>query len=115
MTSKNIVIIGAGPVGIGMPAQRVILILVELAGEIKMAHPEKHVTIVHAGRLPISEAFPDSFRERAVNSIKNHGVELLLNEKVDMSSLGTSDQIKLKSGKTLLADLIVISVRENPI
>jgi hypothetical protein len=60
-----------------------------------MAHPEKHVTIVHGGRLPISEAFPDSFRQKTVNSIKDHGVELLLNEKVDTTSLGTSGQLKL--------------------
>lgn len=75
-----------------------------------MAHPEKHVTIIHAGKLPISDAFPDSFREKAVNSIKEHGVELLLNEKVDTTTLGTSNQLKLKSGKTLRADLIVLSV-----
>jgi NADH dehydrogenase FAD-containing subunit len=75
-----------------------------------MAHPEKHVTIVHASRLPISYAFPDSFREKAVNSLKEHGVEILLNEKVDIGSIGTTGDIKLQSGKTLPADLVVISV-----
>jgi len=74
-----------------------------------MAHPEKHVTIVHAARLPISDVFPDFFREKAVASLKQHGVEILLNEKVDTKSLGTSGEIKLKSGKVLSADLIVIS------
>jgi apoptosis-inducing factor 2 len=108
--AKNIVIVGAGPVGVGMLVLRPPSNLVELSGEIKMAHPEKHVTIVHAGRLPISDAFPDSFREKTVNSIKGHGVELLLNEKVDTTSLGASGQLKLKSGKTLPADLIVFSV-----
>jgi apoptosis-inducing factor 2 len=108
--AKNIVIVGAGPVGIGIPVFTQPSDLVELSGEIKMAHPEKHVTILHAGRLPISDAFPDFFREKAVNSIKEHGVELLLNEKVDTTTLGTSGQLKLKSGKTLPADLIVLSV-----
>jgi hypothetical protein len=76
-----------------------------------MAHPDKHVTILHAARLPISDAFPDYFREKTVASLKEHGVEILLNEKVDTDSLGTSGKIKLKSGKVLSADLIVTPFR----
>ena len=83
--------------------------MLELSGEIKTAHPEKHITIVHASRLPISDAFPDTFREKTVAALKDHGVDILLNEKAIVESGNTSGELKLKSGKTLSADLIVIS------
>lgn len=73
-----------------------------------MAHPDKNVTIVHAARLPVSDAFPDYFREKAVTSIEEHGVKIILNEKVDTDSVGERGEVQLKSGKTLPADLVVL-------
>jgi hypothetical protein len=73
-----------------------------------MAHPHKNVTIVHGARLPVSDAFPDYFREKAVASIEEHGAKIILNEKVDIESVGEKGEVQLKSGKTLLADLVVL-------
>lgn len=111
-SAKNIVIIGAGPVGIGICSLQYPTHFVELSGEIKMAHPDKNVTIVHGGRLPVSDAFPDYFREKAVASIEEHGVKIILNEKVDIDSIGGKGEITLMSGKTLPADLVVLSILE---
>jgi NADH dehydrogenase FAD-containing subunit len=79
----------------------------ELSGEIKMAHPNKKVTIVHGARLPVSDHFPDYFREKAVKSLEEHGVDIILNEKIDIESAGKNGLVKLSFGKTLPADLVV--------
>jgi len=79
----------------------------ELSGEIKMAHPNKNVTIVHGARLPVSDHFPEYFREKAVKSLEEHGVNIILNEKIDIESAGKNGVVKLSSGKTLPADLVV--------
>lgn len=78
-----------------------------------MAHPEKNVTIVHAGRLPISDAFPDYFREKVVAMLGEFGIKIILNEKVDTESLSEKGGVFLKSGKTLPADLVVCSILVN--
>lgn len=72
-----------------------------------MAHPSKKVTIVHGARLPVSDHYPDYFREKAVKSLEEHGVDLVLNEKIDVESAGKNGVVKLSSGKTLPADLVV--------
>jgi NADH dehydrogenase FAD-containing subunit len=74
-----------------------------------MAHPTKNVTIVHGARLPVSDHFPDYFREKALKSLQDHGVDIILNEKIDIDSAGKNGVVKLTSGKALPADLLVRS------
>ena len=81
----------------------------EMSGEIKMAHPNTNVSIVHAGRLPVSDEFPDSFRKKALQALQDDGVKLILNEKVNLDTIGEKGQVRLSSGKTLPADLVVVS------
>jgi NADH dehydrogenase FAD-containing subunit len=72
-----------------------------------MAHPETNVTIVHGARLPISDAFPEYFRTKVVATLGEFGVKIILNEKVDIASLSKKGGVRLKSGKTLPADVVV--------
>ena len=74
----------------------------ELSGEIKMAHPTKNVIIVYGARLPISDHFPDYFRGKALKSLEEYGVDIILND-----SAGKNGVAKLTSGKTWHADLVV--------
>jgi NADH dehydrogenase FAD-containing subunit len=78
-----------------------------MSGEIKMAHPDTNVTIVHGARLPVSDEFPDYFREKIVASLEEHGINIILNERVDVNNVGKKGEIRLTSGKTLSADLVV--------
>jgi NADH dehydrogenase FAD-containing subunit len=86
---------------------------IELSGEIKMANPKANVTIVHGGNLPISDAFPDNFRQKAVTTLKEHGIDIILNELVDLSTINGSKTVTLKSGKSLPADLVVLPSFDN--
>jgi NADH dehydrogenase FAD-containing subunit len=75
-----------------------------------MVNPKANVTIVHGANLPISDAFPDYFRQKAVTTLKEHGIDIILNEFVDLTTINNaSKSVTLKSGKTLAADLVVLS------
>jgi len=80
-----------------------------MSGEIKMAHPDTNVTIVHGDRLPLSDHFPDYFRQKVVETLKKHDIEIVLGEKVDLNDIPQNGSIKLQSGKSLSADLVVSS------
>jgi NADH dehydrogenase FAD-containing subunit len=107
-SAKSVVIVGAGAVGIGGYLNFSLLILTELSGEIKMVNPEIKITIVHSERLPLSHHYPDHFRTKLVDVLKQHDVELLLNEKADMVNNSNSGTVPLQSGKTLAADAVVL-------
>jgi apoptosis-inducing factor 2 len=76
-----------------------------------MVNPKAKVTIVHGANLPVSDAFPDYFREKVVTTLKEHGIDIILNELVDLSTVNTgSKTVTLKSGKTLSTDLLVLTL-----
>lgn len=76
-----------------------------------MAHPEINVTIVHGARLPLSDAFPEYFREKVVAMLGEFGVKIILNEKVNTESLSEKGGVRLKSGKTMPADIVVCPIK----
>lgn len=84
------------------------VLTVELSGEIKMAHPDKNVTIIHGGKLPTSSVYPDHFREKVIGTLKKYGVDIILNEQVDLSNMD-GNTVHLSSGKIMNADVVVIS------
>jgi NADPH-dependent 2,4-dienoyl-CoA reductase/sulfur reductase-like enzyme len=71
-----------------------------------MAHPNKNVTIIHGGKLPTSSLYPDYFREKVIGTLKKHGVDIILNEQVDLSKLD-GKSVHLSSGKVMTADVVV--------
>jgi len=85
------------------------MLTVELSGEIKMAHPDKNVTIIHGGKLPTSSIYPEHFREKTIGMLKKYGVEIILNEHVDLSKMD-GKTVHLSSGKIMNADVVVLSV-----
>jgi len=72
-----------------------------------MAHPETDVTIVHGARLPISDAYPEYFRQKIVDMLSKFGVKIILNEKANIENISEKGGVRLSSGKTLQADLVV--------
>jgi NADH dehydrogenase FAD-containing subunit len=72
-----------------------------------MVHPDTNVTIVHGARLPVSDEFPDYFREKLVASLEERNINIVLNEKADVDNIEGKSGVSLTSGKTLPADLVV--------
>ena len=57
----------------------------------------------------MSHHYPDSFRKKVLDGLKEKDIKMLLNEKAgDLDNLPSSGTIKLQSGTKLTADLIVL-------
>jgi len=82
------------------------MLTAELSGEIKMAHPNKKVTIIHGAKLPTSSIYPDHFREKVIGTLNKYGVDIILNEQVDLSKFD-GKTVHLSSGKVMSADVVV--------
>ncbi len=99
---KNIVIIGGGFIG------------VELADECKKGN-DVNISIVE--RLPhcLMLTFDEEFAGPAEEYLKEKGVKVLINEEVEeISGNGKVEKVKLKSGKTVDADAVIIGVGASP-
>ena len=80
--SKNIVVLGGGPVGI------------ELAGEIKAKHPNTNVTIVSgAPTLCANMGFPEGASNKLVDTLKSIGVHVVLGYPIDLGTHASDSHI----------------------
>ncbi|KAF9967795.1 Apoptosis-inducing factor 2 [Mortierella alpina] len=104
---KKIVVIGGGACG------------VEIAGEIKYAFPDKTVTLIHdMPALVDYPKFPDSFKNEARRYLEKQGVEVILNERVEIEGLSRENSVqradrtvRLKgSDRTIESDLQFFSI-----
>lgn len=68
-------------------------------------HPDKEVTIVHAGNKLLNDTYPDKYRDKVEKDLRNRKVELVLGDYVD--NLDQTGPVVTRSGKELDADLIV--------
>jgi len=75
-----------------------------------MLNPKIDVTIIQAGRLPLTDHYPDNFRQKIVNALKERGIQIILNEKADIDSINGAGRVHLQSGQTLSADLVVSNI-----
>jgi len=79
----------------------------EYAGEIRDCWPDKRITIVHGDKLLLNDAYPDSFRKTVARSIRKRDVNLILNDRVDNMSISNASIVTTRSGRKLIADLVV--------
>ncbi|KFH62658.1 hypothetical protein MVEG_12050 [Podila verticillata NRRL 6337] len=74
--SQSIVIVGGGACG------------TEFAGEIKYAYPDKYVALIHdQPSLVDYPRFPQNFKDKAREYLEKRGVEVILNERVEIEGL----------------------------
>lgn len=91
-SSESILIVGGGPSG------------VELAAEIAVDFPEKKVTIVHNGPR-LLEFVGQKAADKAFDWMKSKKVEVILNQRVDLSSASDGNKTyRTSGGETVHAD-----------
>lgn len=91
---------------------------IEMAAELKLAQPERKVTLIHSrSSLLSSEPLPDEFRERALSLLRDANVEIVLNSRVTQISPKTSDNgtssgttLTLANGSTLEAGYVINAI-----
>ncbi|KAG0351661.1 Apoptosis-inducing factor 2 [Podila minutissima] len=75
-SSQSIVIVGGGACG------------TEFAGEVKYAYPDKYVALIHdLSSLVDYPRFPQDFKDKAREYLEKQGVEVFLNESVEIEGL----------------------------
>lgn len=107
--ARNVVVVGAGPVGI------------ELAGEIATAHPSAAVTLIGDGEDVLPGPYKSSLRRRVRTNLTAAGVELVLGDApvgpLNGDEIGRpvgSGPLLLRSGRTVAADVVLAAHGARP-
>lgn len=101
--NKIITIIGAGAVGI------------EIAGDFKHYRPDKTIQLIHPySDLPPEEALNPEFKRLALESLRNSGVEVMLNTRVKAAKsidYGTTEgDLETIDGRVIKSDLNIWAI-----
>ena len=72
----------------------------------------KRITIIHGDKLLLNEAYPDSFRKSVARSIRKRDVTVILNDRVDDMTISDASIVTTRSGRKLVADLVVRRMQE---
>lgn len=106
-SAPGVVVVGGGAVGI------------EMAAELKVVHPDARVTLVHSrDRLLSSEPLPDECKDRALELLREAGVEALMGRRLagtrevrDGQGGGvTTTELTFADGETMRAGLVIMAV-----
>ncbi|KAF5327071.1 hypothetical protein D9619_004610 [Psilocybe cf. subviscida] len=100
--AQNVVIVGAGAVGI------------ELSGEIKSEYPHKSVTIVQGGSSVLNDAYPAKYRKALQDAMAAKKITFVRNEYIDDLQVQSDGQVKTRSGKGIKADLVIPAYGPKP-
>ncbi|NLD47348.1 MAG: FAD-dependent oxidoreductase [Clostridiaceae bacterium] len=97
--SKDLCIIGCGFIG------------VEIAEECRRKRPDINISIVEMQRHCLQLVYDEEFCVTAEKVLKEQNINLLLDEKVDsLEGKEKVEKIKLKSGKEVTADMVVMGI-----
>lgn len=104
----GVVVVGGGAVGI------------EMAAELKLVKPDVKVTLVHSReKLLSSEGLPDETKDRALELLKESGVEPLMGHRLKESrSVETGDgapkyEVEFTNGKTITSSAVVMAMSKH--
>ncbi|KAL7928673.1 hypothetical protein V8C35DRAFT_317471 [Trichoderma chlorosporum] len=104
----GVVVVGGGAVGI------------EMAAELKHVKPHLKVTLVHSrDKLMSSEPLPDECKDKALEMVKEAGVDVLMNHRVASSSkVESSDgsatyEIEFTNGHKMTASAVIMALSKS--
>ncbi|KAF8918881.1 FAD/NAD-P-binding domain-containing protein [Mucidula mucida] len=93
--SKGVVLVGGGPIAI------------EIAGEVRDEWPDKPVNIIHCRHKLLSDVYPDKFRDAVVTNLEARGIDVVLDDTVDLNLPSGATSVTTHKGKTVSGDLIL--------
>lgn len=98
-TCSNLVIVGCGFIG------------VEIAEEARRRRKDLNISIVEMLRHCLQLVYDEDFCVKAEEALRNQGIELLLDEKVE-AFLGDEkvERVRLASGREIEADMVIMGI-----
>lgn len=111
--SNNIVIVGGGPVGL------------ELAGEIRAAHPNKSIKVIQGQSQILNNSTPplvDKFINKVQDRLTELNIEVILNTKItNLPNIDNGDgflieprRLSLSDGRSIESDLTIVCIGYSP-
>lgn len=100
----GVLVVGGGAVGI------------EMAAELKLAQPHVKVTLAHSrNRLLSSEPLPDNLAEKTLDILKENGVEVLLEHRLQETREleGGAKEVVFTNGHTLRVNAVVVAISKS--
>lgn len=100
----GVLVVGGGAVGI------------EMAAELKLAQPQTKVTLAHSrSRLLSSEPLPDNLAEKTLEILKENGVEVLLDHRLQETRETDSGakEVIFTNGHTLRVNAVVVAISKS--
>ncbi|KAF9547847.1 FAD/NAD(P)-binding domain-containing protein [Agrocybe pediades] len=107
--ASSVLVVGGGALGI------------QFATDIKSVYPEKQVTLVHS-RARLLPRFDEKMHEEVVATCKELEIELILGERLDVSSINNQSEsnadvkkvVKTTTGREIEADLLLLCTGQAP-
>lgn len=90
---------------------------IEVAAELKYNNPELNVTLVHSrDQLLSNEPLPDEFKDRALQVIKEEGVEVVLGQRATVHEVEDADtkRVELANGTIIEAGAFIDATAHCP-
>ncbi|KAG5461382.1 MAG: hypothetical protein BJ554DRAFT_6433 [Olpidium bornovanus] len=106
--ARSLLVAGGGPVGI------------EFAGEVKAVHKDKKITLVGRGARLVGPQFSGKFHRRLLAGLEAIGVEVVLNDGVQLDGVrtgpveGGARKFTTSSGKSIDADFVFVAAGGRP-
>jgi NADH dehydrogenase FAD-containing subunit len=104
----GVVVVGGGAVGI------------EMAAELKLVKPDINVSLIHSReKLLSSEPLPDECKDRALELLKDAGVEVLMSHrlasttKVETTDGSTKYELEFTNGHKIAASEVIMAVSKS--
>jgi len=85
---------------------------IEFAGEIAANHPSNPVKLIHSrGELLSSEPLPEIFKTSTLRILREHGVDVILNERPRVDYSGALPKLIFSSGReSITAGVVIMSI-----
>ncbi len=105
---EGVIVVGGGAVGI------------EMAAELKVTNPDTQVTLVHSReKLLSSEDLPDETKDRALEVLRESGVEVLMSHRLASAKKAENGNgaprydVEFTNGKVMVASEVIMAMSKS--
>ncbi|KAG8742128.1 hypothetical protein FRC10_001998 [Ceratobasidium sp. 414] len=100
--AEHVLIIGGGSVGI------------EYAGELRHFAPEKKVTLIHAQKELMNQAYVHKYRKSLLDGVTKLGVKVILEDRISTQVVPENGYVTTEAGQRIRVDMVITAIGGKP-